>query len=1119
MYDRFYYDTDLNAAIKQAVVQSKTEFAWVLHNDVDYTNFNLRYLPSVHEQKQSHVWSSHNNPNSHTVWLLPVDELKTKLEIEKNYHSEILPASTISKNWITDDRIDYSNFDFNWLPNSWDADKNHAFAMQGTEQLCYTFLINNNTAETVYHRSDLRFKPGAAADEWHWITDNRIDYSNFDFTWLPDAWDVDKIHWFPMSGTEKLAYTKLINIKHYTSEEKYHSGDLKFIDASDEWQWEKDPRIDYSNFDFTWLPDAWDIDKIHCFTMFGTEKLTYTKLINTKHSKSEEKYHHSDLKFKPGAASDEWQWEKDPRINYSNFDFTWLPDAWDIDKIHCFTMYGTEKLAYTKLINNKHSTSEEKYHRSDLKFKLDAAIDEWHWITDDRIDYSNFNFTWLPDAWDIDKEHCFVMAGLEQLSYTKLINTKNEIKGTKYHTSNLKFIDASDEWVWVTDDRVDYSNFDFTWLPDAWDMDKKHCFCMYDTEQLYYTYLYNAKLPLGETKYYKAGLKFKEPMMQITKDEVSRTDLPEWVWVIDSRVDYSKFNFDWLPDAFDLDKAHYFCMNGYRELSYTQLLNTRLPTIENKYHRTRLKFKREIQDRLYWPNFVTTILSGFDWYDSLANWVIDQEIDEEWLWVIDPRIDYSKFDFTWLPDLWDLEYIHCFTMQDKQQLSYTWLVNTKTLKQKKFKFHQSDLKFNKHMFQLTMLDMGNTSKITQAYDKKIRFTGNMNDVLRSAIRRCDKEWLYVASSISGYTNHFNFSWFPDLDQLEFTHCWPSPKQIKGETFLIHIPTFLKKNEFTWNFDHKPIRRLPWPVIHYEEDSLAEAINNHHTSSLYTFYCKIDVSGYDMPEPCLWNNRPVVSACVGNSNSLVPRDCCVKKEIYEYEYLEKQYDPYLVPLDIIFIHNGENNSGDNLSRLDSLMPSNTEIKVSSGVNGRLKAYQAAAELSSTDWFLAVFAKCSMKDSFSNFRWRPDYWQQPKHYIFYNHNADLDLTYGHMAPIAYNKKLMLANKGGLDMTLAQEHAVVPMVISETRLTSPWEVWRTSFRETIKLLYYAKQDQANNIELQHRLCKWMESPDWYKKGADDAKSFFESVDGDLGWILVTNEWDWLMEHFNRIYAKQNF
>ena len=112
---------------------------------------------------------------------------------------------------------------------------------------------------------------------------------------------------------------------------------------------------------------------------------------------------------------------------------------------------------------------------------------------------------------------------------------------------------------------------------------------------------------------------------------------------------------------------------------------------------------------------------------------------------------------------------------------------------------------------------------------------------------------------------------------------------------------------------------------------------------------------------------------------------------------------------------------------------------------------------------------------------------------HHNLDLELTYGHMAPIAYNKQLMLENTGGLDMTLAQEHAVIPIVLSDTYLTDPWDIWRTAFRETVKLMYYAKTDES--IELKYRLHTWLNAEQtWYKNGAQDARDFFESVDGAI-------------------------
>jgi hypothetical protein len=459
-----------------------------------------------------------------------------------------------------------------------------------------------------------------------------------------------------------------------------------------------------------------------------------------------------------------------------------------------------------------------------------------------------------------------------------------------------------------------------------------------------------------------------------------------------------------------------------------------------------------------------------------------------------------------------------------EQLSYTWLVNARVLKDRQYKFIKSDLKFYRDHCDTVVLDMGINNENFSHYQKKLRFAGTMEAMLVSAVKRATSEWLWVISTSCNYSQ-FKFNWLPDLDQLDHTHCWPANDQEKGETFLIHIPSYRATNEFKFNFEHDSVHRVPWPAHIYHEDSLAAAINSHERSaSIYVAYYKQDSVITRFPSPCLWDKRPVVGMNECNSVSLVPRDCVVKEEIYEYPYLKK-YVNYAraSTLDVIFIHNGEKDAGVNLNRCNITMPSYMQLKISSGVNGRLKAYQSAAELSNTDWFLAVFAKCHMKESFRDFRWRPDYWQKPKHYIFYNHNVDLDLTYGHMAPIAYNKKLMLENRGGLDMTLAQEHAVIPEVISETKLTDPWDTWRTAFRETVKLLYYAQTD--NSIELQYRLDRWLNAEvcwakhnPWYQYGSQDAKDFFESVGGEWHWVMMTNEWDWLRKKFNTLYPKQN-
>ena len=140
MYDKFYHNGNLAETLEHAK-HARTEFAWVLHPDVDYSNFDLRYVPSKFEYNQAHVWSSHNNVNSHTTWLVP------RQYTDINYHDQVLPIAnpipritvevassdvmrqhaTTEWQWICDSRIDYSDFNFDWLPDSSENSLVHCF--------------------------------------------------------------------------------------------------------------------------------------------------------------------------------------------------------------------------------------------------------------------------------------------------------------------------------------------------------------------------------------------------------------------------------------------------------------------------------------------------------------------------------------------------------------------------------------------------------------------------------------------------------------------------------------------------------------------------------------------------------------------------------------------------------------------------------------------------------------------------------------------------------------------------------------------------------------------------------------------------------------------------------
>jgi hypothetical protein len=240
---------------------------------------------------------------------------------------------------------------------------------------------------------------------------------------------------------------------------------------------------------------------------------------------------------------------------------------------------------------------------------------------------------------------------------------------------------------------------------------------------------------------------------------------------------------------------------------------------------------------------------------------------------------------------------------------------------------------------------------------------------------------------------------------------------------------------------------------------------------------------------------------------------IRTQIYDYPWIDRTYLDCQQdrPLDVVFIANGEHGAEHHWNILQGVLTNHmapNQLHRVDGVNGRVAAYQAAAEKCRTPWFFTVFAKLQVNEDF-DWSWQPDRMQQAKHYIFHAYNPVNHLVYGHQAMIAYNRRLVLENTGtGLDFTLDQPHEVVPIVSGTAYYDNdPWTCWRTAFREALKLRH-----SLPDVENEYRLECWLKigskSPNghWSIRGAQDAVRYYEEVKGDFAEIKKSYEWAWL-------------
>ena len=489
-------------------------------------------------------------------------------------------------------------------------------------------------------------------------------------------------------------------------------------------------------------------------------------------------------------------------------------------------------------------------------------------------------------------------------------------------------------------------------------------------------------------------------------------------------------------------------------------------------------------------------------------------------WKIPEFVDTTTFDFTWHPDDTDPPYIYQFGTQHQRTGGPTYVVPGATDIKYVDQIKISTKQIATAIYEIDHLD-GNAGTIANT-TKVVRYFDNYLDTLKRIAKSIpeEHEFVWICSSICDYSN-FDFTWHPEVWQATMLHVFPSDGEKFGDTFFMHVPTFKYRSEkvqlldwYDLNFMDKTVPRRPLPVVKHTYDTHVEAVKQLEFAGPLAVFTTKDVDLDKLPAVPLWREKTktIVPLSAGASTTIIPKVAVpyIKTQLYDYSNIDRTQRHMSTdsPLDIVFIDNGEITAGFNWLQLPHTRD-DLKIHRSSGVNGRVAAYRAAAELSTTPWFFAVFAKLQLNDAF-DFTWQPDRLQEPKHYIFHAYNPVNGLTYGHQAIIAYNKKLVLENTApGLDFTLDQAHEVVPILSGTANYHyDAWTCWRTAFRECIKL-----RNSLPDVENEYRLTQWLTRDttkgEWSRKGAEDAVEYYKAVNGDFAELKKSYDWAWLASY----------
>ena len=881
-----------------------------------------------------------------------------------------------------------------------------------------------------------------------WVT-YLADYSGFDFLWEPVPWESHYTHTWP-SQWHPYSGTYLVPKHTRTVEYKFHQTIIPNLARPDNYN----KLIDAVDFDWTWHPHPLDPPYNY---VFGNQWWPANQMPTVEYpmaGATETKY-----VFMPQAKllpRPEINWQS---LHCCEFDYSWRPDPRDPAYIYVFGNQWHRAEVMPTVEYHTPGAVERKYLASP---RADLLEDLSQWTVPDGIDTAGVDYTWVPDPGDPP--------------YIYQFGTQHQATGgPEYHVpgaTEIKYVSAPRaqrikiDDLWTIPENTNLEAFDFTWHPD--DRDPP------------YRYQFGTQWNrAGGPEYHVPGAtEIKFATAQTAK--MLPTDKN---WSIPEGIDINSFDFSWTPDATEKPYIYQFG---------TQWQKTGGPCYMVP-GATQIKYVLEPRAR---------------------------KTSRDDCWTVPTGADVDSFDWSWHPDATEKPYIYQFGTQHQRtggpQYHVPGATETKYITQIKIKTESTA----HAIYEIDHMD-GNAGQIEGSV-KTVRYFDNYLDTLKRLAKNIplDQEFVWICSSVCDYAT-FDFSWHPEQWQTGMLHVFPSDGEKFGDTFFMHVPTFQYRAEkcqllewYDLNFVDISVPRRPLPVIHHDHDCHVEAIKTLEWSGPLAIFTTGKTVESVPPVP-LWREetKTVVPLSAGASQVIVPKTAVpsIKTQVYDYAHIDRTQRHWYPdePLDIVFIDNGEPHAEYNYLQLPHVTVPN-QIHRSSGVTGRVAAYQAAAGLSTTPWFFAVFAKLQTDERF-DWSWQPDRLQEPKHYIFHALNPVNGLVYGHQAMIAYNKKLVLNNPGiGLDFTLDSAHEVVPIESGIAYYNhSPWMAWRTAFRECIKLRH-----SLPDVENEYRLKRWCSdghgvNAEWSTWGAQDAVDYYDAVGGDFAELKKSYDWAWLASY----------
>jgi hypothetical protein len=362
-------------------------------------------------------------------------------------------------------------------------------------------FAHEQAADSIEHAQRL------SRTEYFWWITYLVDYSDFDFLYVPPACQAEYTHVWP-SQHHEYSGTYLVprsgEIKYH-----FHNQVIPNLECKDRYC-----VIHNSEFDFTWAPHPHDPPYIY---VFGNQWWTANIMPTVEYhvpGATERKYMNTPCATLPKNPNRYWY----DIISNCDWDYSWVPDPGDPLYIYVFgnQWWSAEKMP---TVEYRVPGATERKYLSYPRIQLTPSLDNW--TVPDSVDTSNFDFSWRPDPgappyiYQFATQHqktggpVYTVPGATEVKYLseiksrttrvataiyeidhldehagKIENTTRRVRYFDNYRDTLirlaKSIGTEHEYVWVCSSICDYTDFDFSWHPEAWQATMLHVFASND---------------------------------------------------------------------------------------------------------------------------------------------------------------------------------------------------------------------------------------------------------------------------------------------------------------------------------------------------------------------------------------------------------------------------------------------------------------------------------------------------------------------------------------------------------------------------------------------------------------------------------------------------------------